>query len=122
MVKTRFSLWDLFPVFGVAAAALLLLLPFLPAKVPGDFVEIYHDGTHLETLPLSEDAAFEIHGKYENTVTIRDGKVAVTESSCPGGDCKACGWLGSAGSIVCLPNGAEIRVVSQSSDVDIVLR
>lgn len=122
MPKTRFSLWDIFPAAGTILLALLLFLLFLPAKPPADRVEIYQNGTLLETLPLTRDASYEIEGSYKNTVTVQDGKVAVTESSCPGGDCKASGWLTSSGSIVCLPNGAEIRVVSQSSDVDIVLR
>ena len=122
MPKMRFSLWDIFPVAGAILLAAVLFLLFLPAKTPADHVEIYQNGELLETLPLARDAVYEIEGKYRNTVTVQSGKVAVTESSCPGGDCKAFGWLGTSGSIFCLPNGAEIRVVSQSTDADIVLR
>ena len=122
MPKTHFSLWDFFPVAGVLILAAVLFLLFLPAKSPGDTVEIYQNGKLLETLPLNRNAVCEIEGKYRNTVTVQNGKVAVTETDCPGGDCKACGWLSTSGSIVCLPNGVEIRLVSQHSDVDIVLR
>ena len=122
MAKTRFSPWDIIPISAVAALAGAVFLLFLPAKAPADYVEIYQSGTLIETLPLRENATLEIQGKYRNIVTIRDGKAAITESDCPGGDCKACGWLNTAGSIFCLPNGVEVRVIAQDADVDIVLR
>ena len=63
--------------------------------------------------------------KYSNTITVKDGKIAVTESDCPGEDCENCGWSDSTGrSIVCLPNEVEIRIIAEPSeeDVDYVVR
>ena len=121
-MKTRFSLWDILPIAAVAAVSAAVFLLFLPGKAPADSVEIYQNGTLMETLPLNRDGSYTLEGEYRNVVTVQNGKAAITESSCPGGDCVACGWLGRQGSIVCLPNGVEIRVITASADVDIVVR
>jgi len=76
----------------------------------------------VTTLLLSEDTTLEIGGKYTNLITVSDGKIAITASDCPGEDCVHSGAIHSSGrSIVCLPNAVEVRVVSQTSDVDFVV-
>ena len=113
---------DILAIALVAVLAVLVALCFLPGKAPGGQVQVYRDGVLIRTLPLRTDQQFRVEGTYENTVTIRDGKVAVTASNCPGEDCVSCGWIASAGrSIVCLPNGVEVRVVAVESDVDMVV-
>ena len=84
--------------------------------------EVYQDGTLIKTLPLDTDISFEITGNYTNTVTVSGGAISITASDCPGEDCVHSGAIDSSGrSIVCLPNGVEVRVVSQTSDVDFVV-
>lgn len=96
------------------AAALVLLLAAacllaLPGLSGGDYAEVYQDGHLIRQVPLAVEQSFEIGGDYTNTVTVRDGKIAVTCSDCPTNDCVRQGWV-SGGSIICLPNGVEIRV------------
>jgi hypothetical protein len=56
-----------------------------------------------------------------HTVTVQDGRVAVTASDCPGSDCVHSGWAKDAGrAIICLPNRMEIRLTG-SSDVDVIV-
>ena len=121
MEKLRFTKWDMLSIGAVAALAAAVFFLLLPAKTPAASVEIYQNGVLVQRLSLNEDASFCIEREYSNVITVRDGKVAVTESSCPGGDCKNCGWLGTAGSIVCLPNRVEVRLVGAAADVDIVV-
>ena len=84
--------------------------------------EIYLDGERIETLDLNKDQKVSIDGNYHNTVTVSGGKVAITASDCPGEDCVHSGAITAPGrSIVCLPNGVEVRVVGQSADVDFVV-
>lgn len=121
-MNTRFSKWDILPIVGVLALAVAVFLLFLPSDSPAAQVEIYQNGALLTILPLDRDGVYTAGGHYTNTVTVKDGKVAVTQSNCPSMDCVACGWTSSSGkSIVCLPNGLEVRVVADS-DVDIVVR
>ena len=117
----RFAKWDLIPIAAVTVLALVVFLLFVPAKTPGNYAQIYKNGELLRTLSLTENTTIAVGGNYTNVITVRDGKIAITQTDCPGGDCKACGWFSTAGSIVCLPNGVEIRVVSQTADVDIVV-
>lgn len=119
----HFRKTDLIAIAIVLVLAAAVLLAFLPSSDDSPAqVAIYKDGDLIKTLSINTPQIFEISGKYTNTVTIQDGKVSITQSNCPGGDCVACGWAASSGrSIVCLPNGVEIRILSQDSDVDFVV-
>lgn len=120
--RLSFRKADLLAIALVVGLAVLVGLCFLPEPEQAAVVQVYQEGQLVHTLPLDEDRELELSGAYHNTVTIRDGKVAVTASDCPGADCVGCGWIGSAGrSLVCLPNGVEIRVVAAEGDVDMVV-
>ena len=117
----RFRKEDLLAVALVLLAAVLVFLCFLP-RGDAAYAEIYLKGELLHRLPLDRDSEIIVEGEYRNTVTVADGKIAVTASDCPGEDCVGCGWSNVTGrSIVCLPNGLEIRIVSGQSDVDFVV-
>ena len=97
-----------------------LLLPRLTAD-SSRFAQIYQDGVLVREVPLDVDQTFRIRGDYTNTVTVRDGKIAVTRSDCPTNDCVHQGWHHTSGVIVCLPNRVEIRLTAES-DVDIAIK
>jgi len=85
-------------------------------------VQIYQNGKLIHETPLNEDSSIAVEGEYRNTVVIRDGKVSIENSDCPGKDCIHSGSIEKPGrSIVCLPNRVEIRVAGQS-DIDAVVR
>ena len=111
----------------LVAVVLVLTLVFsaglwLPAlRSDGGFAQIWQDGVMVREVPLSVDQTFQIHGDYTNTVTVKDGKIAVTHSDCPTNDCVHMGWIRDGGTIVCLPNRVEIRLTG-GTDVDMVVR
>ena len=121
--RLRFQKGDIFAVALVVMLAVVTVFCFLPkddsvARV----AEIYLDGERIEMLDLSKDQMVSIDGNSHNTVTVSGGKVAITASDCPGEDCVHSGAITAPGrSIVCLPNGVEVRVVGQSADVDFVV-
>ena len=121
--QLRFQWGDLLAIGLVGLLAALVLLCFLPGRSePAAYVEVYHDGKLVHVLPLNQDTSVTVAGKYTNVVTVHQGRVAVTDSDCPGEDCVNCGWIDSTGRVlVCLPNGVEVRVVAQSDDVDFVV-
>lgn len=122
-MRLRFQKGDYLAVAVTLLLAAVVFLAFLPRET-GDtpMAEIYLDGTLVRRVSLDTAAEFSVTGDYMNTVTVRDGKIAVTESDCPGGDCVHSGWIGTSGrSIVCLPNRMEIRIVSAPGDVDFVV-
>ena len=122
-MRLRFQKGDYLAVAVTLLLAAVVFLAFLPRET-GDtpMAEIYLDGTLVRRVSLDTSAEFSVTGDYMNTVTVRDGKIAVTESDYPGGDCVHSGWIGTSGrSIVCLPNRMEIRIVSAPGDVDFVV-
>jgi hypothetical protein len=120
-MKTKY--WILI-LSGARAISLLCTIPFLMTPAAADRAEIYSQGELLYTLDLSVDKTVTVSTTEggNNTITVRDGKIAVTASDCSGNDCVSCGWLDHPGqSIVCLPNGLEIRVLGIGGDVDFVV-
>ena len=55
-----------------------------------------------------------------NVITVKDGKVAVTEADCPDGYCMERGFCSGGAQIVCLPNRLVLHFIGQS-DVDFVV-
>lgn len=122
-MRLRFQKGDWLSVAVTLLLAAAVFVAFLPRET-GDtpMAEIYLDGALIRQVSLDTPGEFTVTGDYTNTVTIRNGKIGVSASDCPGGDCVHSGWIGSSGrSIVCLPNRMEIRVIAVSGEVDFVV-
>ena len=121
--RLKFQTGDALAIVLVVLLAAGVFLAFLPGRSQeAAQAEIYLNGERIETLLLSQDRELTINDQYSNTITVADGRIAITASDCPGEDCVHSGWISSSGrSIVCLPNGLEIRVVAQTGDVDFVV-
>lgn len=119
-MRLRFQKGDFIAIAAVLLLAALVFFLFLPkSDTPGVRADIYQNGQLLRSVALSRDTEFTVTGTYTNTITVKDGRISVTSSTCPGEDCVHCGPLDSPGrSIVCLPNGMEIRVSGEAGDVD----
>ena len=110
-MKTKFWLIG----FGLLAAVCVALsLPLLGGE-DASFAEIYADGKLVKTVSLAVDQEFTVDGR--NTVTVRDGKIAVTWAECPDQYCVKRGFRSSGGDIVCLPNRLVITFVGEQ-DID----
>lgn len=121
--RLRFQKGDLIAIGAVVLLAAVIFALLLPQNGKNAaYAEIYQDGQLVKTVSLWENQEFTITGQYENIIAVRDGKIAVIASDCPGEDCVRCGWVeGNGRSVVCLPNGVEIRIVAEQSDVDFVV-
>ena len=118
----QFRKGDIFAIGLVVALALVVGLLFLPKPAEGATVEIYQGGQLVKTIPLSAQEDLTLTGTYTNVIRVADGQVSITSSDCPGMDCVHSGAISIPGrSLVCLPNGVEVRIVGKSSDVDFVV-
>ena len=102
-------------IFG-AVLALCLVLMLLPKdNTPAQSAQITSGGKIIRTVDLSQDTEFtvEVEGGY-NTITVRDGKIAVTEADCPDGYCKRQGFCNAGVQIVCLPHGLVISFLGET--------
>ena len=109
-MKTKF--WVL--ILGVVLCLCLGLSVWL--LWPGDAksAEVYSDGQLLFTLDLRIDQEKTVHSEYgTNVITVKDGKVAVTQADCPDHYCMDRGFCSGGVQIVCLPNRLVIRFAGE---------
>lgn len=117
-MKTRY--W----IFAIAALLLLSLVLSVLLLPRGQALraDIYSDGKLLKTVQLWEEESFTVTSADggSNVITVRGGKLAVTEADCPDQICVDMGFC-SAGQIVCLPHKLVIRFAGNAA-VDAVSR
>lgn len=112
-MKTKIWIW-------IIAAVLVLCVAIsawvLWPKPPAEAVKVYSKGELLHTLPLNKDTQITVTTDLgTNVITIKDGKVAVTEASCPDHYCMQRGWCHSGTQIVCLPNRLVLEFTGEQS-------
>ena len=96
---------------GLIAIALVLSLDLglwlLRPQAPNSQVTVIQEGRVVTVLDLSQDQTltFTNNNGGTNTVEIKNGKVAVTQASCPDHICISMGPKNSGAPIACLPNG-----------------
>ncbi|MBQ4600855.1 MAG: NusG domain II-containing protein [Oscillospiraceae bacterium] len=77
--------------------------------------QIWSEGELKHTLLLSVDQTVTVEsGLGTNVVTVRDGKIAVTQADCPDHYCMDRGFCSGGAQIVCLPNRLVIKFVGDS--------
>ncbi len=78
--------------------------------------EIWSDGELKYTLDLSVDQQVTIvSDEGTNVVTVKDGRIAVTEADCPDHYCMERGFCAGGTQIVCLPNRLVIKFVGEQA-------
>ena len=97
----------------------------LPLLLPGDaatHAEILSNGQLLHTVDLRINQQLDIPAPNggSNTVTIADGRIAVTQATCPDHYCMHRGYCNSGAQIVCLPNRLVIRFVEET-EIDAIV-
>lgn len=123
-MKLTFCKGDLLAIALVAVMAILVSVLFWTnvGTEEGSVLIVYQEGEVIKELSLDVDTEFVVEGAYTNKIVVKDGKVSITESDCPGNDCVHSGAIHEGGrSIVCLPNRVELRIEG-ASEVDFVVR
>ena len=90
----------------------------------GNVVVIYQEGEKIQEISLATETEVLIENEYTNKLVVKDNKVAIVESDCPGMDCVHSGAISGKGrSLVCLPNRVEVRIEGEvDSEVDFIVR
>ena len=80
--------------------------------------KITSDGRLVRIVDLNLDQEFTVETETGyNVVTVKDGKIAVTEASCPDHYCMARGFCSGGTQIVCLPNRLVIEFL-EDQEID----
>ncbi len=98
-------------LFAAAAAACVLLALPLFSREEARFARITSRGETIKTVDLLVDQEFTVDGK--NTITVQDGKIAVTWADCPDHYCMKRGFCSGGTDIVCLPNRLVISFLGE---------
>ena len=106
-MKSRY--WIL--IFAIVLAGCLALSLIFMGGEPAGRAEITSDGHVVQVIDLHIDQSLTIPapGGGTNTVTVKDGKIAVTHADCPDQYCVKRGYCNSGTQIVCLPHRLVIR-------------
>ena len=117
-MKTKY--WLLL-IAAMLALAIAFSIPLLFPGPPARQAEIWSQGVLVKTVELNQDQEFPVvTDTGSNTVTVRDGKIAVTQATCPDHYCMHRGFCHSGADIVCLPNKLVIVFVGET-EVDMVV-
>ena len=101
-------------IFGLILALCAWLSVLFLAPGQADMAEIWSVGKLIKTVPLAVDQEFTVEtADGINTVTVKGGKIAVTQASCPDGYCMQRGFCQGGAQIVCLPNRLVIKFVAE---------
>ena len=125
-IRLSFCKGDVVVISFVIMLAILIGVVFWmkTGTEQGNVVVVYQEGEKIQEIPLDKDTEVLIENNYTNKLIVRDKKVAIVESDCPGMDCVHSGWISGKGrSLVCLPNRVEIRIEGDiDSEVDFIVR
>ncbi len=106
-------------VILLAAVLVLCLGLSLWLLLPGGAAsqaQIWSEGELLYTLDLHIDQEKTVTSQYgTNVITVRDGKIAVTQADCPDHYCMDRGFCSSGAQIVCLPNRLVIKFTGEQA-------
>lgn len=125
-MRLTFCKGDFVVIFAIVMLAVLtgLLFWMKTGNNKGNIVVIYQEGKKIQEISLEEDTEILIESNYTNKVKVKNGKVAIIESDCPGMDCVHSEWIeGKGRSLVCLPNRVEVRIEGDiDAEVDFIVR
>ena len=105
--------------WALLICAILLLcigaaLFLMGEQPPAAMAQIRSDGMLVRTVSLNTDQEFTVPcSSGHNTVTVKNGKIAVTGADCPDGYCMERGFCDSGTPIVCLPHKLVIEFVGE---------
>ena len=110
-MKTGYWIGILALILAVCVALSVWIL--MPGEA-AEMVEIWSDGEFLYSLPLSVDTQMRIDSEQgSNTISVKDGKIAVTQADCPDHYCMDRGFCDGGAQIVCLPNRLVISFLGE---------
>ena len=99
---------------GIVAVCLAFLLTGLDST-PSTTAQVVSEGKVIRILNLAVNEEFTVSvDSGSNTITVKDGKIAVTAADCPDQYCVKQGFCNSGAQIVCLPHALVISFLGES--------
>ena len=115
----------LLAVITLSAAVFLLAgLALRLSETGAGVIAVYTDNEKTAEYSLAGDGIYEIKTAYGyNILTVKNGEAYISESDCPGGDCRKMKVSAGGGSIICLPHHLVIKAEDAGTeDIDAIAR
>lgn len=117
---------DIILLIVILAVGIPMSVLSLTAGTGGDKVKISTDGQVYGIYPLNEDCEIDVtEDGHTNHITIKDGQVSMSYSTCRNQVCVNTGAISKAkDAIVCLPNRVVVEIISseegKGGDADVI--
>ncbi|MBR3950167.1 MAG: NusG domain II-containing protein [Oscillospiraceae bacterium] len=100
---------------GIVVICLGLSIPVLLPGEDAHYAQIISNGQSIRTVDLRIDQTIHVDADNggHNIITVTDGRIGVTEATCPDHYCIDRGMCSGGVQIVCLPNRLVIRFEGQ---------
>ena len=103
-----------FPVCIILLAVFLIAVPFLRKEEGATAVVTYEGGRREISLALDATYTFESNG-HTVILTVEDGEIFVSESTCHDGTCRRMGKISSVGeNILCAKAALSVRIQNEN--------
>ena len=101
---------------AIVGFCLLACIPLMRSETAAR-ARITSNGTAVITVDLAVDQTFTVPSPNcgYNTITVRDGAIAVTDADCPDHYCMDRGFCSGGTQIVCLPNKLVITFLGEQA-------
>lgn len=107
-------------VIGVILAAAVAAVIIMNRQSDAPQTAVITCGDIRRELSLGEDGTFRFDG-INAEFEVKDGKIRVTNASCPDKICEKTGFIGSGQTIICVPNRITVVVVGSDGGADVIV-
>lgn len=108
----------LFVLVALLICISVLLAFVLLTEQKSGYAVVEADGSVYAVVPLYEDTSFVVESMNgTNTVVVRDGRVYITDASCPDKICVGMGAAGELSPIVCRPNRVVVYLIDDPKEI-----
>jgi len=118
------SKYDFFIIFIVLVLCAVVIFFMNRKDNDNTFAQISYDGTIVKTIDLSsaQDEIFTLKDNPKVHFQIKNSQIRFIQTECPDKLCENIGYISKANeTAICLPNKVTLKIISKSSNVDIIV-
>ena len=108
-------------IIGIILLGSIAAVVIMNRSGSGSRTAVIRCGDVRHELSLGKDGEFRFDG-IDAEFEVKNGKICLTNASCPDKLCEKTGYIGSSGqSIICVPNKITVTVVGSDESVDVTV-
>ena len=109
-----------FILAAVFIAAVIATIVLSSRYSNSETIGVFCDGELYQIIYPVKNADYTIEKNGCNVITVRDGRIYMSEADCPDRVCVRHGALRENDAIICVPNKVVVRELNEKTDIDAV--